>query len=280
MLQTKSQSIRKLILQGIKFNKDNLANLVPNLEELSIKHSFENPFGKDKNNLPNLQRLELIDNDIELNRIMLKVKCRSLKFFIINEKELDNEVKEEFIFLLSQNYPNIITLCYVTDNLMFFSALKKLHKLCQLQIGGFAYYNLPYSSQDYLQALIRYLPSSLKILSLLDIYDYHYENLNCFLQDFDIERVKLEVFILPFNVELDLLPNLRKFIEKAKYLRYIEIVRSENYNVEKQKSSEREIINPCQVRNIKCVLKFQLERYKDYFCACEIEFESYIGTEE
>ncbi|CAG8783030.1 5164_t:CDS:1, partial [Racocetra fulgida] len=145
-----------------------------------------------------------------------------------------------------QNYPNIITLCYVTDNLMFSSALKKLHKLCQLQIGGFAYYNLSYSSQDYLQALIRYLSNSLKILSLLNIYDYYYENLNCFLQDFDIESVKLEVFILSFNVELDLLPNLRKFIEKAKYLRYIKIVRSENYNVEKQKSSEREIINLCQ----------------------------------
>ncbi|CAG8519144.1 9060_t:CDS:2 [Racocetra fulgida] len=155
------------------------------------------------------------------------------------------------------------------DNLIFFSALKKLHKLCQLQIGGFAYYNLLYSSQYYLQALIRYLANSLKILSLLDIYDYHYKNLNCFLQDFDIERVKLEVFILPFNVELDLLSNLRKFIEKAKYLRYIEIVRSENYNVEKQKSSKREIIN-----------LYQLERYKDYFCAYEIEFESYIGTKE
>ncbi|CAG8775720.1 14101_t:CDS:1, partial [Racocetra fulgida] len=97
----------------------------------------------------------------------------------------------------------------------------------------------------YLQALIRYLPSSLKILSLLDIYNYYYKNLNCFLQDFDIERVKLEVFILPFNVELDQLPNLRKFIEKAKYLKYIEIVKSENYNIEKQKSSEREIINLC-----------------------------------
>ncbi|CAG8715053.1 6272_t:CDS:2 [Gigaspora margarita] len=198
MLQTKSQSLRKLILQGIKFNKDNLANL----------------------------------------------------------KELSNEVKEEFIFLLSQNYPNIITLYYMTNNLMFSSALKKLHKLCQLQIGGFAYYHLPYSSQDYLQALIRYLPSSLKILSLLDINDYQYENLNCFLQDFDIERIKLEVFILPFNVELDLFPNLKKFIEKAKYLRYLKIVRSENYNIKKQKSNEREIINLCQVRNVKCILKF------------------------
>ncbi|CAG8779188.1 25473_t:CDS:2, partial [Racocetra persica] len=206
----------------IKFDKNNLANLVLNLEVLSIKHSFGNPFG-DQNNLQNLKKLKLVDNNIELNRIMLKTKCKSLKFFIINEKELSNKVKEEFIFLLCQNYLNITTLCYVTDNLMFSSTLRKFYKLCQLQIGGFAYYNLSYSSQDYLQTLIRYLPSSLKIPSLLNIYDYSYENLNCFLQDFDIERVKLEVFILPFNVELDLLLNLRKFIEKAKHLRYIEI---------------------------------------------------------
>ncbi|CAG8581272.1 13389_t:CDS:1 [Cetraspora pellucida] len=281
MLQVKSQSLRKLILQGIKFDKYNLANLVPNLEVLSIKCSFGNPFGNpfevDQNNLQNLQRLELVDNNIELNRIILKTKCKSLKFFIINERELSNEVKEEFIFLLCQNYPNITTLCYATDNLTFSSTLKKFYKLCQLQIGGFAYYNIPYSSQDYLQTLIRYLPSSLKILSLLNIYDYSYENLNYFLQALDIERVKLEVFILPFNVELDLLQNLRKFIEKAKYLRYIEIVRSD---VEKQKDSEREIIDFCQVRNIKCGLKYQLERYKDYFCTYEINFESYIGTEE
>ncbi|CAG8505556.1 29544_t:CDS:1 [Racocetra persica] len=214
MLQVKSQSLRKLILQEIKFNKNNLANLVPNLEVLSIKHSFGNPFEEDKNNLQKLQRLELVDNSIELNRIMLKTKCKSLKFFIINKKELSNKVKEEFIFLLCQNYPNITTLCYVTNNLMFSSTFRKFYKLCQLQIGGFAYYNLPYSSQDYLQILIRYLPSSLKILSLLNIYDYSYKNLNCFLQDFNIKRVKLEVFILPFNVELDLLPNLRKFIKK------------------------------------------------------------------
>ncbi|CAG8775537.1 13100_t:CDS:2, partial [Racocetra persica] len=230
MLQVKSQRLRKLILQGIKFDKDNLANLVPNLEVLSIKHSFGNLFGK-QNNLQNLQQLEL--------------------------KELSNEVKKKIVFLLSQNYPNITTLCYVTDNLMFSSTLKKFHKLCQLQIGGFAYYNFPNSSQDYLQALIKYLSSSLKILSLLNIYDYSYENLNSFLQDFDIERVKLTVFILPFNVELNLLPNLRKFIKKAKYLKYIEIVRSENYNIEKQKDSERDIINLCKARNIKCILKFQ-----------------------
>ncbi|CAG8803424.1 29983_t:CDS:2, partial [Gigaspora margarita] len=62
---------------------------------------------------------------------------------------------------------------------------------------------------------------------------------------FDIERVRLEVFILPFNVELNLLPNLRKFIEKAKYLKYMEIVRSENYNVVKQKDCEKEIIDLC-----------------------------------
>ncbi|CAG8586808.1 13047_t:CDS:2, partial [Cetraspora pellucida] len=277
VLQVKSQSLRKLILQGIKFDKDNLANLVPNLEVLSIKHSFGNPFGVDQNNLQNLQRLELVDNNIELNRIILKTKCKSLKFFIINERELSNEVKEEFIFLLCQNYPNITTLCYATDNLTFSSTLKKFYKLCQLQIGGFAYYNILYSSQDYLQTLIRYLPSSLKILSLLNIYDYNYENLNYFLQALDIEKVKLEVFILPFNVELDLLQNLRKFIEKAKYLRYIEIVRS---NMEKQKDNEREIIDFCHVKNIKCGLKYQLERYKDYFCTYEINFESYIGTKK
>ncbi|CAG8461567.1 2384_t:CDS:1 [Cetraspora pellucida] len=139
MLQAKSQSLRKLILQGIKFDKDNLANLVPNLEVLSIKHSFGNPFGEDENNLQNLQRLELIDNTLELNRIILKTKCKSLKFFIINEKELSNEIKEEIIFLLSQNYPNITTLCYVTNYLMFSSTLEKFHSLCQLQIGEFAY---------------------------------------------------------------------------------------------------------------------------------------------
>ncbi|CAG8479347.1 5780_t:CDS:2 [Cetraspora pellucida] len=56
---------------------------------------------------------------------------------------------------------------------------------------------------------------------------------NC-CKKFDMEKVNLEAIILPFNVELNLLPNLRKFIEKAKYLKYIEIVRSENYNVEKR----------------------------------------------
>ncbi|CAG8527132.1 34950_t:CDS:2, partial [Racocetra persica] len=78
-------------------------------------------------------------------------------------------------------------------------------------------------------------------------------------------------------LQLDQLPNLRKFIEKAKYLRYIEIVRSD---VKKQKDSEREIIDFCHVRNIKCSLKYQLERYKDYICTYEINFESYIRTEE
>ncbi|CAG8568213.1 18752_t:CDS:1 [Racocetra persica] len=263
MLQAKSQSLRKLILQGIKFDKNNLAYPVLNIELLS--HSFENPFEEDENNLQNLQRLKLIDNTIELNRIILKAKGKSLKFFMINKKELSNKVKEEFIFLLSQNYPNITTLCYVTNNLMFFSTLENFHSLCQLQIGGFAYYDIPYSSQNYLQALIKYLFCFLKILSLLNIYDYSYKNLNCFFQEFDIERVKLEVFILSFNVELNLLSNLRKFIEKAKYLKYIEIVKSENYNVEKQKDSEREIIDLCHIRSIKCVLKFQLETYKEYF---------------
>ena len=121
--------------------------------------------------------------------------------------------------------------------------------------------------------LDKFLPSSLKILNLFNINDFNYENLNCFLQDFDVKRVKLEVLILPFNIEFDLLPNLRKFIEKAKNLRYIELVRSENYNVEKQKDSEREIIDLCQVKNIKYVLKFQLKRY-------ELKLDSYLGADD
>ncbi|CAG8782422.1 19568_t:CDS:1 [Dentiscutata erythropus] len=144
MLQTKSQSLRKLILHGIKFDKVNLTNIAPNLEILSINNSFGNPFGEGKNNFHNLQSLELEDNEIELNRFVLKTKCESLKFFRIKERELNNEVKEEFISLLSQNYPNITTLCYITDNIIFSSTLKIFKKLCQLQIGEFAYYDLPY----------------------------------------------------------------------------------------------------------------------------------------
>ncbi|CAG8855222.1 8345_t:CDS:1, partial [Gigaspora margarita] len=152
------------------------------------------------------------------------------------ERELSIEVKEEFILLLSQNYPNITTLSYITDNLIFSSTLKIFKKLYKLQIEGFAYYDLTsYNNQDYLQAIVRNLPNSLKILDLLNFDDYSHENLNCFLQDFDVVRVKLEVLILPFDIEIDLLPNLKIFIEKAKYLRYIEIFRSENYNTEKQK---------------------------------------------
>ncbi|CAG8695307.1 17136_t:CDS:2 [Dentiscutata erythropus] len=252
MLQTRSQSLRKLILHRIKFDKVNLTNIAPNLEILSINNSFENPFGEGKNNFHDLQSLELEDNEIELNKIVLKTKCKLLKFFKIKERELNNEVKEEFILLLSQNYPNITSLCYITDNIIFSSTLKIFKNLCQLQLGEFSYYDLPYSNQDYLQALVY----------------------------FNVERVKLEVLILPFNIKFDLLPNLRKFVEKAKYLRYIEIVRSKNYKVEKQKDSEKEIIDPCQIRNIKCILKFQLERYKDYFCNYEMKFESYLRTEE
>ncbi|CAG8477724.1 31054_t:CDS:2 [Gigaspora margarita] len=250
MLQTKSQSLRKLILQGIKFDKDNLTNIAPNLEILSIKYSFGNPFE---------------DNEIELNRIMLNSKCESLKFFRIKERVLSNEVKEEFILLLSQNCPNMTTLCYITDNLIFSLILKIFKKLCQLQIGGFAYYDLLYSNQDYLQALVRYLPSSLKVLNLLNVYDYSHENLDRFLQNFDIERVKLEVFILPFNIEFDLLPNLRKFIEKAKNLRYIEFVRSENCDVEKQKDSEKKIIDLCHLNSILkiCIKKYSQNKKKD-----------------
>ncbi|CAG8832710.1 33359_t:CDS:1 [Gigaspora margarita] len=167
--------------------------------------------------------------------------------------ELSNEAKEELIIQLNLNYPNITTLCYVTDNLIFSSTLKKFQKLRQLQIGQFAYdINQFYSNQEYLLTLDKFLPGSLKILNLFNINDYNYENLNWFLQGFDVERVKLEVFILPFNIELDLL-NLRKFVEKAKCLRHLEIVRSRNYNLEKQKDSEREIIDLCQVKNIKCV---------------------------
>ncbi|CAG8752557.1 13797_t:CDS:2, partial [Gigaspora margarita] len=148
--QQKVQTLRKLILNGIKFdNENNLANL----ENLSIKNSLGNPFGKGKNNFHNLQRLELEDNEIELNRIVLKAKCESLKFFRIKEEELSIEVKEKFNLLLN----------------------------------------------------------------------------------FDAIRVKLEVLILPFNIELYLLPNLKNFIVKAKYLRHIEIIRSENYSTEKQK---------------------------------------------
>ncbi|CAG8622098.1 2282_t:CDS:2 [Gigaspora margarita] len=131
----------------------NLTNIAPNLEALSINNSFGNPFGEGKNNFHNLQSLELEDNEIELNRIVLKT---------------------------NQNYPNITTLCYITDNILFSSTLKIFKNLCQLQIGEFAYYDLPYSNQDYLQALV----------------------------------VKLEVLILTFNIEVDLLPNLRKFVEK------------------------------------------------------------------
>ncbi|CAG8599117.1 2275_t:CDS:2, partial [Gigaspora margarita] len=241
MLQVKSQSIRKLVLQGIRFNKNNLAKLVPNLEVLSISCSFRNPLGEGQNSLKNLQKLELEDNDIELNKILLKAKCKALKFFIINEKELSNEVKEELVFLFSLNYPNITTLHYVTDNLMFSFTLKSFQKLRQLQLGRLAYvapyivYDTPYidpqySNHDYLLTLNKFLPASLKILNLLNIFNYSYINLNCFLQDFDIERT---------------------FIEKARFLRYIEIVRSENFNVENLKASEREIINLCQVKNIK-----------------------------
>ncbi|CAG8536418.1 720_t:CDS:2, partial [Racocetra fulgida] len=185
--------------------------------------------------------LNLISAQTELKKLVLKYYSITTSSFMpllrreMLQKELSNQIKEEIIFLLSQNHPNITTLCYVTNNLIFSSTLEKFHSLCQLQIGEFAYYYLPYSRQNYLQALIKYLPCSLKILSLLNIYDYSYKNLNCFFKEFDIEKVELEVFILPFNVELNLLPNLRKFIEKAKYLKYIEIVRSKNYNVEKQK---------------------------------------------
>ncbi|CAG8838234.1 5740_t:CDS:1 [Gigaspora margarita] len=276
MLQLKSQSLRKLVLQEIKFNKDNIAYFVPNLKVLSIRNSFGNPLGEGQNILKHLQKLELVDNDIELNKIMFKAKCKALKFFIIFEMELSNEVKEKLIVQLNLNYPNITTLCYVTNNLIFSFILKNFQKLRQLQIGQFAYdisySNQFYSNQDYLLTLDKFLPSSLKILNLFNINDYNYENLNWFLQDFDIERVKLEVLILPFNIELDLL-NLRKFVEKSKYLRYLEIVRSENYNVEKQKVSESQIIDLCQVKNIKCVLKFQLKRY-------EIKFDSYLGTKK
>ncbi|CAG8791960.1 35089_t:CDS:1, partial [Gigaspora margarita] len=244
-----------------------------------------------QNSLKNLQKLELEDNDIELNKILLKAKCKALKFFIINEKELSNEVKEELVFLLSLNYPNITTLRYVTDNLMFSFTLKNFQKLRQLQLGRLVYvapyiaYDTPYidpqySNHDYLLTLNKFLPASLKILNLLNIFDYSYINLNCFLQDFDVERVKLEVLILPFNIDLDFLPNLRTFIEKARFLRYIEIVRTENFNVENQKASEREIINLCQVKNIKCILKYTLERYKYNYCNYEIKFKSYLGTEE
>ncbi|CAG8703685.1 15701_t:CDS:2, partial [Cetraspora pellucida] len=105
-------------------------------------------------------------------------------------------------------------------------------KLCQLQLGGFAYYDLPLCNQDYLQALSSYLPSSLTILNLLNIYDYTQPS-----------------------------TYLRYFIEKAKYLRYIEIVRLENYNIEKQKKSEIEIFDLCQARNIQC---------HDYIALCHM----------
>jgi len=279
MLQVKSQSLRKLVLQRIKFNKNNLAKLVPNLEVLSIRYSFGNPLDEGQNSFKNLQQLELDDNDIELNKILLKAQCKALKFFIINEKELSYEAKEELIFLLNLNYQNITTLCYVTNNLMFSFTLKKFKKLHQLQLGRLLYvipyvtYDTPYidpqySNHDYLLTLDKFLPASLKILNLLNIFDYSYVNLNCFLQDFDVERVKLEVLILPFNIELDFLPNLRTFIEKARFLKYIEIVRAENFNVENQKASEREIINLCQVKNIKCVLKYLVERYKYNYHYC------------
>ncbi|CAG8514878.1 25263_t:CDS:2 [Gigaspora rosea] len=243
-----------VVLNGQSTNVDNYIN--------TISKRTKRIQSEGQNSFKNLQKLELEDNDIELHKFLLKVNSKTLKFFIINEKELNNEVKEELVFLLSLNYPNITTLRYVTDNLMFSFTLKKFQKLRQLQRGRLAYvapyitYDTPYidpqhSNHDYLLTLNKFLPDSLKILNLLNIFDYSYINLNCFLQNFDVERVKLEVLILPFNIDLDFLPNLRTFIEKARFLRYLEIIRSENFNVGNQKASEREIINLCQIKNIK-----------------------------
>ncbi|CAG8482003.1 2066_t:CDS:2 [Racocetra persica] len=144
MLRAKSQSLRKLILQEICFKKDNLAILMPNLEILSIKYSSGDPFGEEKNKFQNLKRLELVNNSIELNQAILNTEYESLKSFVIYERKLTEEEKNEFISLLNQNFPNIITLCYITDSFKFSSTLKKFQHLWQLQLEGFAFYNFFY----------------------------------------------------------------------------------------------------------------------------------------
>ncbi|CAG8777684.1 1391_t:CDS:1, partial [Racocetra fulgida] len=100
-----------------------------------------------------------------------------------------------------------------------------------------------------------YLPKSLTILNLLSVYNYKYKNLNSFLHNLDTEFVKLKVLVLPLDIELNQIPNLKNFIRQNKYLEKLEIVK--NFNIEKKEDCERDIIDLCQARNVRCNLKMQ-----------------------
>ncbi|CAG8553849.1 17463_t:CDS:2 [Racocetra fulgida] len=152
----KPQSLRRLVFQKIKFDNYDLIDFIPCLEVLAIKFSSGNLFKESKSNLQNLQRLELVCNEIELNRSILNIK---------------------------------------------------------------------------------------------------YEDLNSFLHNLDTEFVKLKVLVLPLDIELNQLPNLKNFIRQNNYLENLKIVK--NFNIEKKEDCEREIIDLCQERNVRCSLKVQ-----------------------
>ncbi|CAG8748855.1 2332_t:CDS:2, partial [Gigaspora margarita] len=78
----------------------------------------------------------------------------------------------------------------------------------------------------------------------------------CQLQlDLEDEQIKLEVLVLPFNIEINQIPNLKKFIKQNKHLKHLEIAK--NCKIEKQKDCEREIFELCKDRDIKCVLNYE-----------------------
>ncbi|CAG8638067.1 26225_t:CDS:2, partial [Racocetra persica] len=214
----KPQSLRKLVLQKIKFDNYDLIDFILCLEVLAIKFLSSNLFKESKYNLQNLQRLELVCNEIELNRSILNIKCKTLKACVLYEKYFDK--KKELISLLCQNYPNLVTLYYFSSNLRLSSMLVELQHLYQLQLGGF-----------------------------------EYEDLNSFLHNLDTEFVKLKVLVLPLDIELNQLPNLKNFIRQNKYLENLKLVK--NFNIEKKEDCEREIIDLCQERNVRCSLKVQ-----------------------
>ncbi|CAG8450880.1 20641_t:CDS:2 [Dentiscutata erythropus] len=221
-LESHANTLKKLQLIDIDFTGFSFNNLkvLRNLEVLSIHYCLgffeeEKSYRSSENIFPKLQKLELIKNHKAIDQKFIYIKLDSLKTLIyINNHE--NEFIKRVVTIISHNCTNLITLCCLIVEIEITSEISKLQHLQQLQLGGETYF------PEDLLILVENLPKSLIILNLLNIYSYDHLKFNNFIKKCNVH---LEVLILPFEIKLNLLIELKNYIKKFKCLKDIKITR-------------------------------------------------------
>ncbi|RHZ75889.1 hypothetical protein Glove_208g61 [Diversispora epigaea] len=222
-LESHANTLKQLQLVDIDFTGFSFKNLkvLRNLEVLSIHYClgfFEEEkryYRSSEKIFPKLQKLELIKNHKAIDQKFIYIKLDSLKTLIyINNHE--NEFIKRVVPIVSHNCPNLITLCCLIVEIEITSEISKLQHLQQLQLGGATYF------PEDLLILVENLPRSLIILNLLHIYSYDHIRFNDFIKKCNIQ---LKVLLLPFEIKLNLLIELKNYIKKFKCLKDIKITR-------------------------------------------------------